>query len=276
VGSRTLTRLPRPALRPFIRRVWAQYDDGVATTAAAAPRRERVLPTGDMHVVLRLSDHPLRLFAADDELRTIGPLIVGGARASYYLRELLPGVRSVGAQLLPGAALLLLGAPADELAERHTPLDDLWGGAAASLRAQLAELDDPAAQLARFEDFLQARLPRVHGLHPAVAEALARLSVSDDVGDAVRATGYSHRRFIALFSGAVGLAPKRWCRVRRMQAVLAALHAPSPPSFVQLALDSGFGDQPHFNREFRAHVGLSPREYLRLRPAHSHHVLVKS
>jgi AraC-like DNA-binding protein len=270
-----ITRPPRPSLRPFVKLLWAQAP---TATATGAPLRERVLPTGAMHLALRLSDHPLRVF--DDGAappRTVGHLVVGGARTSYYVREVPPGVRSVGAQLLPGAARLLFGAPAGELAERHTPLDDLWGSAAtSSLRARLAELADPEQQLQHLEDFLQARLPRVHGLHPAVAQALARFAAGDDIAAAVRASGYSHRRFIALFTDAVGLSPKRWCRVRRMQSVLAALRAPSPPPWVQLALDSGFGDQPHFNREFRAHVGLAPGEYRRLAPFHSHHVRVNS
>jgi AraC-like DNA-binding protein len=268
-----ITRLPRLALRPFVKLLWAQ--DG---SVPGSVGRERVLPTGATHLALRLSDHPLRLYddAAAPNARSVGHLVVGGARASFYLREVGPGVRSVGAQLQPGAASVLLGAPADELAERHTPLDELWGAPARSLRAELAELGNLEQQLTRFEDFLQARLPRVHGLHPAVAAALARFAVSDDVGAAVRASGYSHRRFIVLFTRAVGLSPKRWCRVRRMQSLLAALQKPARPPWVQLALDAGFGDQPHFNREFRALVGLTPGEYLRLGPAFSHHVPVKS
>lgn len=60
----------------------------------------------------------------------MGSAIVGGARLGYYVRDVAEPVWSVGAELLPGAAPLLLGIPADEIAERHTSLEDLWGSGA--------------------------------------------------------------------------------------------------------------------------------------------------
>jgi len=247
-------RLPRRELAPFVDRLWAcEASDG------APGGRERVLPTGTMHVVIRI-DEPLRLFATPDaaEATTIGHAIIGGARASAYVRDVSRPVRSVGAQLRPGAAELLLGVPASALAERHTVLDDVWGAAAAELRAQLAELADPDAQLDRFEAALLARVPRVRGIHPAVAEALAQLGAHGDVGAAVDALGVSHRRFIALFHGAVGLTPKRYVRVRRLQRALPGI-ASRPLALV--AADAGYSDQAHFTRELRALAGVSPGAY---------------
>lgn len=56
-----LTRLPRPALRPFVKRIWVSLP--AAGTQPGA--REHVLPTGDMHFALRLSGPALRLFPGD-------------------------------------------------------------------------------------------------------------------------------------------------------------------------------------------------------------------
>src|SRR5688572_22700531 len=120
------SRAPCPALRPYVRLVWA---GAAAPALGLAPYREHVLPTGCMHLALRVGGPPLRLFdgMADTEGRTVGHAVVGGARAGYYVREAgLPGW-SVGAQLEPGAAAVLFGAGADALAECHTSLDALWG-----------------------------------------------------------------------------------------------------------------------------------------------------
>src|SRR5262245_36368106 len=98
-----------------------------------------------MHVVFRLGEDPLRLFRnADDPTGGIvGDALVGGARASYYIRESSGALYSVGAQLRPGAAQALFGVPADELAEHHTSLGDLWGPSAASIRDRLSESESP-------------------------------------------------------------------------------------------------------------------------------------
>src|SRR5229473_2952094 len=52
------------------------------------------------------------------------------------------------------------------------------------------------------ESLLVARLP-IRGLHPVVACALERFAASTEVREVVRQSGYSHRRFIALFRRAV-------------------------------------------------------------------------
>ena len=124
-------------------------------------------------------------------------------------------------------------------------------------------------RLAAFEAVLRARLPTVRGMHPAVAAALAQLRQDEGIAAAVRTSGYSHRRFIALFREAVGLTPKVYCRVQRFQRVLSG--SPDMP-LAALAFDAGYADQPHFTREFRELAGVSPGQYRAIAPAASHHV----
>lgn len=270
-----MQRPPRPALAPFVATLWSS-EPGRPDAQAAA--RERVLPTGAMHVVIRI-DEPLVIFepgGAGDALvaRTIGHAIIGGARASAYVRDISRPGRSVGAQLRPGAAELLLGAPANELAERHTRLDDVWGPSVDALRAQLAELADPAARLEVFERALLARVPRIRGVHPAVALAVQELEASRGeraIGEIVDDSGYSHRRFVALFERAVGLTPKRFSRVQRLQHAVHAL-AHGTRDLAALAVELGFSDQAHLTRELQSLAGLTPSALRALAPSSPNHV----
>lgn len=267
------TRIPVPALRPFVKLLWASDE------AAAEPgARELVLPSGMMHLALRVSDTPLQLFDSIDaqRARSVSTAVVGGARGGFYVRDVSQPLRGVGAQLQPGTAALFLGVPADELAGAHTPLDALWGGAVERMRAQLAEEATPESRLALFERLLLARLPRIRGLHPAVAEGLARFASDDDVAAAVAASGYSHRRFTTLFRAAVGLTPKLYCRVRRFEQALVQVGGSPRPSWSALALAAGYSDQAHFNRDFREFAGLTPGRYRALAPSFAHHVPLPS
>jgi AraC-like DNA-binding protein len=263
-AERFLARAPVARLRPWIERLWIA-DRGVACRSHG----ERVLPTGGMHLAFSLSGEPFRIVAADGCLIE-APSLVGGARSGFY--ERLPGAprRTAGVQLRAGACEALLGVPADTLAEAHTPLDALWGTAATTVLDRVAEAREPAAALAALEAALAERLPRVHGMHPAVAHALARFVLSPQVGDVVRETGLSHRRFVALFRRSVGLGPKRWCRVQRFARALRCMDA----DLAAAALAAGYADQAHFAREFRELAGMTPGEYRRLTPRRPHHVPV--
>lgn len=254
-----LSRAPRPSLRPFLSKVWATRSVSVSHTTT----REVVLPTGAMHLVIRVSDHPLRIFGdLDDRLgRELSTSVVGGARIAPYIRDVSKPTRSVGAQLLPGACELLLGVPAGELSCTHTAVDDLWTTSTDGLREQLLTASSLDRQLARFEDALEARLPEVRGLHQAVAFALQRSGRTGDIRSVVQQTGHSRGRFIALFREAVGMSPKLYCQVRRFQGALERLSARPQDRCPRLRLDAGHSDQPHFTREFRrGHARRAPRQ----------------
>ncbi|MDM0048040.1 AraC family transcriptional regulator [Variovorax sp. J22R115] len=270
-----LTRVPRPSLRPFVRSMWAADPGPVGAAAGEASLREHVLPTGDMHLVFRLSGPPLRLFvdAVDSVGYTVGYAIVGGARSAFYARDVSVATGSVGVQFRPGVARALFGMPADELAERHTPLDALWGAQASEALERVHEAGTPAARLTVLEDLLNERLePQPRAMHPAVAQALLRLGGGAMVSDLVDASGYSHRRFIALFRDAAGLPPKRLERVLRFQRVMAAEPARGTLPWADLALQSGYSDQPHFNRDFLEITGMTPQAYRRASPSSPNHV----
>ncbi|MBN8753106.1 MULTISPECIES: helix-turn-helix domain-containing protein [Variovorax] len=273
-----LTRQPAAHLQPFVRLLWASAPEGSRVARPGA--REHVLPTGGMHLVFRLSGPPLKLFAGanDPQGETHGYAIVGGARSAFYMRDVSVATRSVGAQLEPGAARLLLGAPEDALAGRHTALDALWGAQpTADALAQIHAAYSAERQLAVFEALLTGRIVAslnagMRGLHPAIAQALGPIARgSGSIAELVERSGYSHRRFIALFRGAIGLTPKEYARVMRFDRALA-LAAGSVQGWADVASAAGYSDQAHLSREFSALAGMPPQAWRRTGAASPRHV----
>lgn len=263
-----ISRLPQPALRPFVARLWAS-----GAGAGASP--EHVLPTGRMHLVVRLDGPPIAIGDARG-VATLGHAVIGGARATYYRKPGGATGAAVGAQLHPGAAALLFGASAGALAERHTPLADVWGRAAHELHARLAACATPTARLDELERVLAARLPRARGLHPAIAHALARLDAPalPAIATLVAESGLSHRAFTTRFRDEVGLAPKAFARVLRGRRATRALLA-DRRGLAELALACGYADQAHLTRELVALAGVTPARYRALAPAHPSHVAIR-
>lgn len=263
-----LSRRPHPSLAPFVERVW--------TTSPADGSDEgsweRLLPAPEMHLAFRLGGAPSRFSERpEDRLgETVGHAVAAGPRTRGYLKSLSRAGASVGALLKPGAGELLFGVPNVALANRHLPLELLWGRAAtehALERLHGAVSDEE--RLTTLESVLLARLPLAPVLHPVVAYGLRELPLRRRVADVVERTGYSHRRFIALFDRQVGLSPKQYARIRRFRRASDLLDRDMASS--ALAVLVGYSDQAHFQREFRAIAGITPGVYRKSvlkRPGH--------
>ncbi len=274
-----MQRAPHPSLARFVRSVWLSAPK--ASRAVQPPAREHMLPSGEMHLVFRLSGPAICIFdgADDADGRQKGHAVVSGARAGFYAKDVSAPSQAIGVQLLPGAAQALLGMPADELAGQHVRLEDIWGGSAGLMREQLLAAPSPGEKLRTFEMLLRQRLGSApaRAVHPAVALALQQFKTGSSVDRAVAHSGYSHRQFIRLFSQAAGLAPKLYCRVQRFQKALGLMRQAGlqrPLSLAEVAMNAGYSDQPHFNREFREFSGLTPEQYRLARTVSANHVPV--
>mgnify|MGYP000848990574 CR=1 FL=1 len=255
-------RRPRAALSPLVKTLW------ISDQPTSAGAVEHVLPSGAMHLAIRLSGAPVRLIergAAVD----MGFALVGGARSSFYAKEVSGAACTLGAVLQPGASVALFGVPASELAERHTRLEDLWGPSARGVRERLADAVDP---LGAFEAMLMERAPRIRGLHPAVAMALEGLHGAAGIGELVEWSGYSHRRFNAIFRDAMGLTPKLYSRLRRFDLAVETLASRAGSALADVAALAGYSDQAHLNRDFVEFAGVTPGEYRRIAPRNARHV----
>lgn len=201
-----IKRDPSGALRPFVKFLWAS--DELESTVSA--NRERMIPTGSMHVVYRLSDHPIRIYDSmiDERGQDLGFGVVAGLRSRFYIKDICRPVRTVGALLRPGLAGSLFDLSAQEIADRHVSIQDLWGQDSVDLLERLHQAGTLQQQLNVFESHLISKIPPHNSIHPAVAYALKVIPASGNIGKIVKETGYSHKHFIELFRTAVGQSPR--------------------------------------------------------------------
>lgn len=266
-----------PSLAGVVKSIWFS----APVPAEPQPACERILPTAEMHLVFRLVGPPVCIFEgqAQASRRTLGHALVGGARAGFYVKDCSAPSQAIGVQLLPGAAQALLGLPASALSGQHVALEDLWGQGASLMLEQLQAANSPGEKIRTFQSLLSQRLLAATALptHAIARHALQQFSAGTTVSQAVAQSGYSHRQFIHLFSLAVGLTPKLYCRVQRFQRAITLMRpsrAQLPPSLADVAAAAGYSDQAHFNRDFAEFSGTSPERYRMARSASPNHLPV--
>jgi transcriptional regulator GlxA family with amidase domain len=149
--------------------------------------------------------------------------------------------------------------------DREVPLSDLAGKAAArELLRALAEKRTDRGRFEATEAWLLRRLdeqPRAGqsgACQPAVDRILgARGQARIDA--LARSLGWSRRRMQRLFLDEIGVSPKLYSRIVRLNVVLATLDRAERSSAVDFALAAGYFDQAHLLRDFRKLVGRTPR-----------------
>lgn len=108
--------------------------------------------------------------------------------------------------------------------------------------------------------------PRPAGREPlAVRQARdyldANLDASVELADLAGAVGLSRFHLLRVFRAAVGTTPHGYLTDRRVQRAKEMLGGRLP--LAEVAVACGFCDQAHFNRVFKARVGVAPGHYRR-------------
>lgn len=244
---------------------------------------ERILPSGEMEIVINLAEDVTRIYHRDDLTRvnTQRGAILMGAHTERFIIDTAETWNTIGVHFKPGCAFAFCCQPAGELQGQHIMLGDLWGATGHTIRERLLEAPT-AEQKFRVLESVLLRRARTMQRHPAVEFAVRTLSSRSSsaacLTDVVQQVGYSQRHFNALFQGEVGLSPKKFSRVQRFQQVLERVRRKGTDknevNWANVALDCGYYDQAHFIHEFRAFSGMAPSAYMAVKTEHLNHVCV--
>lgn len=238
-------RPPHPALAAQVRSLagWREREHG--------PVRRRELPGG--RVVLVVSLGP----SMDIDGRRFGSF-VAGVHDAPAITEHAGESCGVQAYLTPLGARRVFGMPMGELAGRVVELEE------GELAERVHEAPGWPERLELLERWIARRVIDAPPVPAGLEWAWRRLL---ETGGAVPVAaladelGWSRRHLAARFREEVGVPPKALARMLRFERAAARLRAPAPPDLGRLALDCGYYDQAHFNRDFRAFAGTTPTDY---------------
>jgi AraC-like DNA-binding protein len=252
-----VVRRPGPPLDGLVRAITYQAGEQPRTSV------EKILPGPGASLWINLNRDEFRSF---DEfgrvVRVPGAMLAGPASRAAVI-EFEQGRAHISVTFALGAAGCFFVPPLDVTRDLQVPLGEVWGRTGAAVRERVLEAATPQDALAVVEGVLLGALTGLRD-HLVVA-ACEALSAGTAVGKVAADLGVLPRTLRRRFTAQVGLSPKRFARVQRLQRVVRDLDGRSSVDWAGVAARHGYADQPHLVGEFRQLVGVTPTEYLRSR-----------
>ncbi|MCA0936836.1 AraC family transcriptional regulator [Vibrio alginolyticus] len=199
----------------------------------------------------------------DCDADTSGALVCGTRlEASSVIFE--RSHRYFGVRFNPGVKPDFLHASAGELTNKEYCLQDVMPHSA-QLIDYVLEAKDFSKQAEAVSQFLNV-LTTKSQRSPAnvtrqIVAKICQHKGNIQVQELERFSGYTSRTLQRMFKNDIGLSPKGFSRAIRCQSAVYDINHSNNLTFSDLATDLGFSDQPHFLREFKKLVNVTPLDY---------------
>ena len=243
-------------LRRYVQCLWVLRDDAPDTAI------QTIYPDGRCELLAELGV-PLRFQGADGEIGSDQPFCFAAQQLGPIRLQAVGEVHCIGLRLAPACGGLIVGTHLAELRD-HAPdlftLDATFADAFSRAARTSAETESPEPLWEVMRTRCATFVPDT--LAERAAGALDQADGDLRVADLARQLGAGLRTLQTRFLEAVGITPKEYARVRRLQALLHTLDA-EREAIADAAARHGYSDQAHATHDLLRLTGTTPARLVR-------------
>lgn len=251
---------PCPELQAFVKLYWT-----LQVPHSNEHEKQLILPDGCLDMAFLLGDD-IKRYVSDDEF-VIGPRqsIIGQITKQYYIQP-VGCVDSFSVRFYPYGFCAFSSTPLHEFANTETPLDMVFGKAAANkLSERIIEAKTTKERIEIIEEFLLSKLSEESAINSVVkstVDSIINVNGSSSIKEIFEHIGSSRRQMERHFMQQIGISPKQLGKVVRLQSALKMILNQGSKSLTDIAYDSDYYDQNHFIRDFKSFTGVTPKKFL--------------
>jgi AraC-like DNA-binding protein len=254
------TRIDPPQeLRNIVECYWIAVDSSVI------PKIQRIIPDGFPELIFHFGD-PYRIKLANTwEVQDSS--LVAGQISKFFFIENSGTSDMLGIKLKPAALADLFGINMFSLKDKVISLPDFGNEKLNSLNLVLRTCTDHHVRIdiinQHLLDFNISSVPST-----LIQEGIQKIFFSHgmvSIASICNDFGVSERQLERLFKKYIGLSPKFYARVIRFSNIFQVAQE-RKMSWSEVGLESGFYDQPHFIKNFKAFTGEDPSQYFFAEP----------
>lgn len=248
---------PSKELQPFIRYYWILKvtADGIVT--------QRTLPIGCVSLVFHRKERLFSSNIGDYQPRSF----ISGQATGFSDVSSIGETEMIVVVFQPHTSKLFFNHPISLFRNLNISIIDIEDKALTDLSNRIEDSTDNEACIRLIEHFLLNKLKVNTSYYlPRLSEVIKRINTNSLIRtkELANITCLSEKQFCRIFSDNIGLSPKEFLRIIRIQRALSILQNSPKVSFAQLAYDCGYTDQSHMIKEFIKYSGSTPKVFLSL------------
>ena len=246
---------PSPELKHIIECYWSVESD------QQLPERQKIIPDAFTELIFHFGD-PYRIKLSTRWELQGRSLLAGQISKHFYLENTgKSGIFAV--KLRPSAITHLFGIAMHELTNKVVELESLGKNHDLVVLDKAVRYASPNDRQLVCERFFTERKDRMAPNHPvdsAVSQILTKHGIVG-IKEIADAHNISERYLEQMFKKYVGLSPKLFSRIVRFSYIFQLIKEDNP-DWSDVVFRSGFYDQSHFIRNFKAFTGEDPSRYM--------------
>lgn len=224
------------------------------------PAIQQIVPDGFPEMIFHFGD-PYLIKLTSKWSKQSPSLLGGQITAHFFLKN--TGVSNVlGIKFRPAAISALFGIDMYPLTDRVVPLRTLHNPELKIVEDLVKRGDNHNERIKAVSEYLLKKIQPIQ--EPWINDPIEKILSSNgimSVNEICQCTGCSERQLERLFRKYIGLSPKLYSRIVRFANIFQHVYATSKVNGSELGIASGYYDQSHFIRNFKAFTGEDPSRY---------------
>ena len=257
---------PSPALSAFVESYWflTQSEDFLNEDGPV------VFPSGNPNVVFNIGGKHelLNCQTGMVNANVAEPLVLGQKKSAVEIRLTSDKLEIVGVKFRPYGLAAFTQVPIYQLTECGAPIQQVFKKDFVDVNQLASDEPDKMQKITFLEKWLLSNM-NTQPFRKASEEVFLRgfgvlqnHSVDVKIHQLISHLDISAKTFQNKFLDIVGLTPKTYLRIQRLNKAISLMQN-SDLSLTQIAHESSFSDQAHFNKEFKKIGGISPGVFRR-------------
>ncbi len=252
--------MPCQNLRPFVELYW----EGSFNSDASGRMSMKMIPNGYLDLIIHLNDLHCDLENDDTWSQTPDYMILGLFTKPYEVR-FKNFVKVFAIRFKPEGLYNVFGLPASMLKNRYEDMQLILGNGFRDFCHRLKEEKSIIAMIKRTENYLLKNLlDRNIGLsYVNRAAEIIRKTKGTRIDDLAENLFISQRQLEREFKDKLGISPKHYLRITRLNEVLRLLNDNQMIDLTSIAYQCGYFDQAHFINDFKRITGHNPTIFIK-------------